>query len=56
MNHLESKFGDFGGMYVPELLIPALDQLEQAFTDAQTDPEFQQEFMGLLKDYAGRPT
>ena len=56
MNHLESKFGDFGGMYVPELLIPALDQLEQAFIDAQTDPEFQQEFMGLLKDYAGRPT
>lgn len=56
MNHLDSKFGDFGGMYVPELLIPALDQLEQAFIDAQQDPEFQAEFMGLLKDYAGRPT
>lgn len=56
MNHLNSKFGDFGGMYVPELLIPALDQLEQAFIDAQQDPEFQKEFMGLLKDYAGRPT
>jgi tryptophan synthase beta chain len=56
MNKLESKFGDFGGMYVPELLIPALDQLEQAFLDAKDDPAFQKEFMDLLKDYAGRPT
>jgi tryptophan synthase beta chain len=56
MNKLVSKFGRFGGMYVPELLIPALDQLEQAFIDAQNDPAFQAEFMGLLKDYAGRPT
>ena len=56
MNHLDSKFGDYGGMYVPELLMPALDQLEQVFIDAQKDPEFQAEFMGLLKDYAGRPT
>ncbi|GGD54859.1 tryptophan synthase subunit beta [Lacimicrobium alkaliphilum] len=54
--HLDSKFGQYGGMYVPELLIPALDQLEQAFVDAQQDAEFQQEFMALLKDYAGRPT
>lgn len=56
MNKLESKFGDFGGMYVPELLIPALDQLEQAFLEAKEDPAFQKEFMDLLKDYAGRPT
>ncbi len=56
MNNLDSKFGQYGGMYVPELLIPALDQLEQAFIDAQNDPDFQAEFMGLLKDYAGRPT
>jgi tryptophan synthase beta chain len=56
MNQLDSKFGEYGGMYVPELLIPALDQLEKAFVDAQQDPEFQAEFMGLLKDYAGRPT
>lgn len=56
MNNLDSKFGDFGGMYVPELLIPALDQLEQAFIDAQADPSFEKEFLGLLKDYAGRPT
>lgn len=56
MNKLESKFGDFGGMYVPELLIPALDQLEQAFLEAKDDPDFQKEFMDLLHDYAGRPT
>lgn len=56
MNKLDTKFGDFGGMYVPELLIPALDQLEQAFLDAKDDPSFQEEFMSLLKDYAGRPT
>ena len=35
MNHLDSKFGNYGGMYVPELLMPALDQLEQVFIDAQ---------------------
>jgi tryptophan synthase beta chain len=46
MNKLESKFGDFGGMYVPELLIPALDQLEQAFLDAKDDPSVHKEFMG----------
>ncbi|OFA29764.1 tryptophan synthase subunit beta [Glaciecola punicea] len=56
MNKLDSKFGEFGGTYVPELLIPALDQLEQAFLDAKDDPAFQKEFMDLLKDYAGRPT
>lgn len=56
MNQLETKFGDFGGMYVPELLIPALDQLEKAFLDAKDDPSFNEEFLSLLKDYAGRPT
>ena len=56
MNQLDTKFGEFGGMYVPELLIPALDQLEKAFLDAKDDPSFNEEFLGLLKDYAGRPT
>ena len=56
MNQLDSKFGDFGGMYVPELLIPALDQLEKECIDAKEDPAFQEEFSALLKDYAGRPT
>lgn len=56
MNQLNTKFGDFGGMYVPELLIPALDQLEKAFLDARDDPAFLAEFHALLTDYAGRPT
>jgi tryptophan synthase beta chain len=56
MNQLNSKFGEFGGMYVPELLIPALDQLEKAFLDAKDDPTFKQQFSDLLHDYAGRPT
>ena len=56
MNQLDTKFGEFGGMYVPELLIPALDQLEKAFLDAKEVPSFNEEFLALLKDYAGRPT
>ncbi|MBU2343100.1 MAG: tryptophan synthase subunit beta, partial [Gammaproteobacteria bacterium] len=54
--NLNPYFGDFGGMFVPELLVPALVQLEQAFVDAQQDPAFIAEFQALLKDYAGRPT
>ena len=49
-------FGEFGGMFVPELLVPALKQLEQEFFNAQSDPEFQEEFYRLLNQYAGRPT
>ncbi|WP_105901948.1 tryptophan synthase subunit beta [Vibrio gangliei] len=56
MAKLNAYFGEFGGQYVPQILVPALDQLEQAFIDAQQDPEFQAEFMGLLQEYAGRPT
>lgn len=53
---LPAYFGDYGGMFVPELLVPALKQLEQAFIDAQEDPDFQAEFQRLLSTYAGRPT
>ncbi|OAT55010.1 tryptophan synthase subunit beta [Providencia heimbachae] len=56
MSKLDPYFGEFGGQYVPEILIPALNQLEDAFIDAQSDPEFLKEFHGLLKNYAGRPT
>ncbi|MBI2379369.1 MAG: tryptophan synthase subunit beta [Gammaproteobacteria bacterium] len=49
-------FGGFGGQYVPEILVPALEQLEQAFEASKTDPEFQAELAGLLRDYAGRET
>ncbi|MFB9133896.1 tryptophan synthase subunit beta [Vibrio sp. AK197] len=56
MAKLNAYFGEYGGQYVPQILVPALDQLEQAFIDAQQDDEFQSEFMGLLQEYAGRPT
>ena len=50
------RFGRFGGSYVPEILMPALEQLEAAFLDAQSDPGFQAELGTLLTRYAGRPT
>ncbi|MFD0965804.1 tryptophan synthase subunit beta [Seminibacterium arietis] len=53
---LNPYFGEFGGMYVPEILVPVLQQLEKAFVEAQQDLEFQREFQDLLKNYAGRPT
>ncbi len=56
MSKLDPYFGEFGGQYVPEILIPALNQLEDAFIDAQNDAEFIREFHDLLKNYAGRPT
>ena len=53
---LNGRFGRFGGCYVPEILVPALEQLEAAFLDAQQDPAFEAELNGLLATYAGRPT
>ena len=53
---LSGRFGRFGGCYVPEILVPALEQLEAAFLDAQQDQAFAAELNGLLADYAGRPT
>ena len=53
---LNGRFGRFGGCYVPEILVPALEQLEAAFLDAQGDPAFTNELSALLANYAGRPT
>lgn len=53
---MDGRFGRFGGTYVPEILMPALEQLEAAFLDAQQDPEFTAELQDLLVNYAGRPT
>ncbi|HLC88320.1 MAG TPA: tryptophan synthase subunit beta [Patescibacteria group bacterium] len=53
---LNGKFGKYGGRYVPEMLIPALDELETAFEKAKKDKKFQEEFAALLKDFCGRPT
>jgi tryptophan synthase beta chain len=53
---MDGRFGSYGGAYVPEILMPALEQLEAAFLDAQADPSFKAELDGLLANYAGRPT
>lgn len=53
---MDGRFGRFGGTYVPEILVPALEQLEAAFLDAQSDPAFNAELQDLLVNYAGRPT
>ena len=53
---LNGRFGRFGGVYVPEILVPALEQLEGAFLAAQEDEQFREELDGLLATYAGRPT
>ncbi|MBX9854131.1 MAG: tryptophan synthase subunit beta [Gemmatimonadaceae bacterium] len=50
------RFGPYGGRYVPETLIPALDALEVAFETARADAAFQQELDHLLREYVGRPT
>jgi tryptophan synthase beta chain len=50
------RFGAFGGRYVPETLIPALDELDQAFTEAMADVEFRETLDDLLKNYVGRPS
>jgi len=50
------RFGPFGGRYVPETLIPALDALEAAFEETRHDAAFQAELDGLLREYVGRPT
>jgi tryptophan synthase beta chain len=50
------RFGKFGGKYVPETLMPALEELEAAFEKYCNDSQFQEELQGLLKDYVGRPT
>ncbi len=53
---LDGRFGRFGGTYVPEILVPALEQLEGAFLDSRDEPEFNRELNDLLANYAGRPT
>lgn len=50
------RFGQFGGKYVPETLMPALSELEAAFHQYRTQPDFQRELQGLLRDYVGRPS
>jgi tryptophan synthase beta chain len=52
----DGRFGDFGGRFVPESLMPACLELEQSFKDAWADPSFRKELDDLLRSYGGRPT
>jgi tryptophan synthase beta chain len=53
---IPGRFGAYGGRYVPETLVAALDELTQAWADAKADAEFHTRLDSLLRDYAGRPT
>jgi tryptophan synthase beta chain len=53
---ISHRFGAFGGRYVPETLIPALDELDAAYTEAMDDTSFRNELDELLRDYVGRPS
>jgi tryptophan synthase beta chain len=53
---LSGYFGQFGGKFVPETLMPALNELELAYTEASADSGFQQQFQQLCREYIGRPT
>jgi tryptophan synthase beta chain len=56
MTSLPSKFGPYGGQFVPETLMPALGELERVYCQARADPTFQAEFDHLLATFVGRPT
>ena len=53
---IEHRFGAYGGQFVPETLMPALDELEAAWVEARADERFQATLSRLLRDYGGRPT
>ena len=56
MSAVEHRFGQYGGQFVPETLMPALAELEQAWVAARDDPAYRDELNGLLRDFGGRPT
>ncbi|MCL5074219.1 MAG: tryptophan synthase subunit beta [Chloroflexi bacterium] len=49
-------YGEYGGRFVPETLMPALQELERSYREARADPQFENEFAALCRDYVGRPT
>ena len=56
MTRESGAFGPFGGQFAPETLMPALAELEEAWAEAQADPDFRAELDGMLRDYVGRET
>jgi tryptophan synthase beta chain len=53
---IDGRFGKYGGKYIPETLVPAIEELESAYKRYKNDPEFQDELSYYLTNYAGRPT
>src|SRR5438874_5711537 len=53
---IPGRFGEFGGRFVPEVLMPALEELTAEYERAQQDPEFERELRYYLREYVGRPT
>jgi tryptophan synthase beta chain len=53
---VEQRFGPYGGRFVPETLIAALDELSAAWAEARENEDFQGELSALLRDFVGRPT
>jgi len=53
---VKGKFGKYGGQFVPETLMAALNELEEAYKEARNDPQFHKELQDYLSEYAGRPT
>jgi tryptophan synthase beta chain len=53
---IRGYFGNYGGKFVPEILMPALEELEQAYHESINDMAFQQQYHDLLREYVGRPT
>jgi len=53
---MKGWFGEFGGQYLPETLMPAVAELEDAYLAARADPTFDAELAALLRDWVGRPT
>jgi tryptophan synthase beta chain len=54
--HNRGYYGEFGGAYIPEILVSTFDEIEQAFEDARRDPSFWREYMALMSSYSCRPT
>jgi tryptophan synthase beta chain len=56
MSAIEHRFGSYGGQYVPETLMPALEELERSWSSLRDDPDFRSELEALSRDYVGRPS
>ena len=56
LNPIAGKYGKYGGQFVPETLMTAIKELEEAYEKSQRDPDFQKQLKYYLSEYAGRPT